>query len=141
MNENRVSTLGQSIQQNVVMAKKINTELCQFGRRLAALRKAAGYTQLQLAEEIGVTRRMVAYYEAESQHPPANLLIDLARALNVSADTLLGIEPIETVPVSSRLERRLRLIETLGPKPRQQITQLIDTFVEAEQLKQKINAS
>jgi transcriptional regulator with XRE-family HTH domain len=121
------------------MSKKINEELSSFGKRLAKLRKAAGYTQQQLADEIGATRRMIAYYEAESQHPPANMLVDLAKALNVSADTLLGIKPVETVPLSSRLERRIRQIEKLGPKSRQQITQLIDTFVEAEQLKQKAN--
>jgi transcriptional regulator with XRE-family HTH domain len=123
------------------MSKKINDALSSFGKRLATLRKAAGYTQLQLADEIGATRRMIAYYESESQHPPANMLVDLAKALNVSADALLGIEPIKNVPVSSRLERRIRQIEKLGPKPRKQITQLIDTFVEAEQLKQKINAT
>ena len=123
------------------MPKKINEDLSRFGKRLAKLRKAAGYTQQQLADEIGATRRMIAYYESESQHPPANMLADLARALNVSADALLGIKPVETTPISSRLERRIRQIEKLGPKPRQQITQLIDTFVEAERLKQKANAS
>ena len=68
-------------------------------------------------------------------------MVDLAKALNVSADALLGIKPVETTPIGSRLERRIRQIEKLGPKPRQQITQLIDTFVEAEQLRQKANAS
>ena len=123
------------------MSKKVNQELSSFGKRLAELRKAAGYTQQQLAEEIGATRRMIAYYESESQHPPANMLVDLAKALNVSADALLGIKPVGPIPISSRLERRIRQIETLSPKPRQQITQLIDTLVEAEQLKQKVNAS
>lgn len=123
------------------MSKKINQELSSFGKRLAELRKAAGYTQQQLAEEIGATRRMIAYYESESRHPPANMLVDLAKALNVSADALLGIKPVGSIPISSRLERRIRQIEKLSPKPRQQITQLIDTLVEAEQLKQKANAS
>ena len=123
------------------MSKKVNEKLSSFGKRLAKLRKAAGYTQQQLADEIGATRRMIAYYESESQHPPANMLVDLAGALNMSADELLGIKPVETLPISSWLERRIRQIEKLGPRPRQQITQLIDAFVEAEQLKQKANAS
>ncbi|MCP4489641.1 MAG: helix-turn-helix transcriptional regulator [Gammaproteobacteria bacterium] len=123
------------------MAKKMNAELSRFGKQLAKFRKAIGYTQQQLADEIGATRRMIAYYESESQHPPANMLVDLARALNISADALLGIKPVEVTPISSRLERRIRQIEMLGAKPRQQITQLIDTFVEAEQRKQKINAT
>ncbi len=123
------------------MSKKINEAFSSFGRQLAKLRKAAGYTQQQLADEIGATRRMIAYYEAESQHPPANMLVDLAKAMNITTDTLLGIAPTKITPVSSRLERRIKQIEKLGSKPRQQITQLIDTFVEAEQLKQKINAT
>jgi len=141
MNENRVYTIEHTTQREMCMSKKINEELSRFGKRLAKLRKATGYTQQQLADEIGATRRMIAYYESESQHPPANMLVDLARALNVSTDALLGIKPVETVPISSRLERRIRQIEKLGPQPRQQITQLIDTFVKAERLKQKANAT
>ena len=64
-----------------------------FGLRLAQLRKDAGYNQQQLADEIGATRRQIAYYEAESEHPPAGLLINLARALAASVDELLGLRP------------------------------------------------
>lgn len=141
MIENRVYTAGHTVPRNLCMSKKINEKLSNFGKRLAKLRKAADYTQQQLADEIGATRRMIAYYESESQHPPANMLVDLAKAMNISADTLLGIEPIEHTPISSRLERRIKQIEKLEPKSRKQITQLIDTFVEAEQLKQKLNAT
>ena len=66
------------------------------GARLAQLRKAAGYTQAELAEAMGgVTRRMIAYYETEAEHPPAAMLAALARALRVSVDELLGIEEIK----------------------------------------------
>ena len=34
--------------------------------RVRALRKAAGYTQQELAQELGVSRRMIAYYEGET---------------------------------------------------------------------------
>ena len=61
-----------------------------FGTRLAQLRKAAGYTQEQLASELGISRRRVAYYEAESDHPPVGFLGDLARVLNTTTDELLG---------------------------------------------------
>jgi len=123
------------------MSKKMNEQLSNFGKRLGVLRKAAGYTQQQLADEIGATRRMIAYYESESQHPPANMLVDLVKALTISADELLGIKPSQATPAGSRLERRIKKIETLGPKPRKQILQLIDTFIEVEQLKQQVNPS
>lgn len=123
------------------MSKHVNEALAHFSQHLAKLRKAAGYTQQELADEIGATRRQIAYYETESAHPPANLLVELAQALNVTADELLGLEPTKATPkASSRLERRLKQIEKLGPKPRKQIIQLIDTFIEAEQLKRNVNA-
>lgn len=107
-----------------------------FGARLAQLRKAAGYTQQQLADEIGASRRQVAYYEGESEHPPASLLIDLARALNVTTDELLGLKAgrqTKPLAVSTRLQRRLKLIERMPSKPKQQLLGLIDTFIAAEQ--------
>ena len=111
-----------------------------FGARLAQFRKAAGFTQTQLAQELGISRRRIAYYEAESDHPPANLLSDLARVLNVSTDELLGSalpKRQAKASLSPRLERRLKQIERLSPKPKQQLLSLIDTFIEAEALKQR----
>lgn len=120
------------------MAKHTNEALASFGQRLATLRKAAGFTQQELADEIGASRRMIAYYEAESDHPPANLLAQIAHALNVSTDELLGLQEISTTPkATNRLERRLKQIDTLNPKAKRQLTQLIDTFIEAEQLRQQ----
>jgi transcriptional regulator with XRE-family HTH domain len=107
-----------------------------FGTRLAQLRKAAGYTQEQLAAELGISRRRIAYYEAESDHPPASLLTELARVLNTSTDVLLGNakeRKIRPAPLSPRLERRLRQIERLGPRPKQQLLSIIDTFIAAAQ--------
>lgn len=119
------------------MTKHLANDAAEFGARLVAIRKAAGYTQQQLANEIGVTRRMVAYYETESEHPPANLLTDLARVLNVSTDDLLGLngsrKRAKAITVSPRLERRMRQIEALSPRPKQQLLGLIDTFIAAEQ--------
>jgi transcriptional regulator with XRE-family HTH domain len=108
-----------------------------FPARLTALRKTAGFTQAQLATELGISRRRIAYYEAESEHPPASLLRELARILNTTIDELLGSEPAKRkqrpASLSPRLERRLKQIEDLSPKPKQQLISIIDTFIAAEQ--------
>lgn len=116
------------------MTKYLQADAAGFGARMAKLRRAAGYTQHQLADEIGATRRQIAYYESESEHPPANLLADLARVLNVSTDDLLGLNGArkrKVLAVSPRLERRMRQIEALDAKPKQQLLGLIDTFIAA----------
>ena len=117
------------------MAKTITDAPGTFGQRLAHLRKAAGYTQQELADEIGATRRMIAYYETESDHPPTNMLVGLATALNVTTDALLGLSPPKKIKQpDTRLKRRLQQIEKLSAPRKQQILQVIDTFIEAEQL-------
>ena len=57
-----------------------------------AIRKARGLTQVQLAELAGTTERAVSYYETEAGFPPAPAVIQLAKALRVSTDELLGVK-------------------------------------------------
>jgi transcriptional regulator with XRE-family HTH domain len=124
------------------MPKRKDEELTDWGTRLAELRKAAGFTQEELAAEIGVSRRMIAYYEAESEYPPTALLPKLARALRISADELLGLASVKKAskPANSRLERRLKQIEKLGAREKRQILQFLDTFLEREKLRQRVGA-
>ena len=124
------------------MPKRKTEVVGNFGDRLATLRKAAGYTQVEFAAELGITQRMVAYYEAPDAHPPANLLPRMAQALGLNVDALLGLQPPRRGKklATNRLERRLLEIEKLDPKAQRQITQLLDTFIEREKLKQRINA-
>jgi transcriptional regulator with XRE-family HTH domain len=122
------------------MSKRKTAETEGFGERLAKLRKAAGYTQVEFAQEVGITQRMVAYYEAPDAQPPAHLMPQMATALGVSADVLLGLaEPRRPKKLATnRLERRLMEIEKLDPKAKRQITQLLDSFIEGQKLKQRV---
>lgn len=127
---------------NPHMPKRANGTASGFGARLVELRKAAGYTQAELANELGVTRRMIAYYEGETEHPPANLLSGLAKALGITIETLLGTEPVKkpartAKPANSRLRRRLAQIENLESTEKRQVLQLIDAFIERGALKRK----
>ncbi len=124
----------------VGMPKKNTSDINGFGQRLAALRKAAGFTQAELSGEIGVSRRMIAYYEGETRHPPTTILPRLALALGVSVDELLngnGRRETPPRPMSSRLQRKLQELEKLGAKEKRQALQLLDMFIEREQLKRQ----
>ena len=118
------------------MPKQNFDELTDFGKRLVKLRKTAGYTQVELAKELSVTQRMISYYEGQSDYPPASLLPKLTKLLNVSADELLGIQPIKkTRKPDTRIQRRMQQIEKMGNTERRQVMQLLDAFIEREQLK------
>lgn len=102
-----------------------------FGRRLARLRKDAGYSQRSFAAEIGISNRMVAYYEAQTDHPPAHLLPTIADALGLTVDQLLGRVPLKKkkAPTNERLLRQLRQVEKLPPRARQSILEHIEALV------------
>ncbi|HXI54417.1 MAG TPA: helix-turn-helix transcriptional regulator, partial [Polyangia bacterium] len=70
-----------------------------FGKRLAQLRKARGLTQTELGDKVGISFRMVAYYEGQTNYLPTHILPQLARALGVSVDELTDSSTVSVVPV------------------------------------------
>lgn len=61
-----------------------------LGERIAAARQQAGLTQEQLAKKLGVTQRVVTYWERKPVALKPEQLSALAAALGVTADFLLG---------------------------------------------------
>ncbi len=105
-----------------------------FGKRLAMLRKQRGMTQQQLAGEIDVSRRVIAYYEVESDNPPGNIIMLLSKALNITSDELLRLTPTETGGKPSlKLTRRMKEIENLPPSQQKVLLKTIDTFLKGAQ--------
>ena len=71
-----------------------------FGMRLKELRTQAGLTQKQLAEQIGVTKSVVSFYELRERTPSPEILIKLATVFHVSSDYLLGIEKGKSMDIT-----------------------------------------
>ena len=66
----------------------------ELHERIAFVRKAAGLTQEQLGEKLGVTRQAVSKWESNQATPDAVTVARLCAELHVSADfVLLGKEP------------------------------------------------
>ncbi len=103
-----------------------------FGTRLATIRQAKGLTQTELGSAVGVSQRVIAYYETESTQPPGALLVNLARALGVSSDELLGIKPVRDTlsPKTARLLKRLRRVEELPPADQRAVLKLVDAMLD-----------
>ncbi len=110
-----------------------------FGRRLARIRKSQGITQAQLGEKVGVSNRVIAYYETESDQPPGALLIDLCKALRVSSGELLGIAPPKELknPKMARLMNRLKRVADLPQADQRSVLQHIDALLDARKRKTK----
>jgi len=103
-----------------------------FGDRLAEMRQSRAMTQADLAQAVGVSRRVIAYYEHQDAQPPGAMLVDLAKALRVSADQLLGLKPPKdkTSPKTARLLKRLQKVERLPPTDQRVVLKLVDGLLE-----------
>jgi transcriptional regulator with XRE-family HTH domain len=109
-------------------AKKERTS---FGERLHALRVAAGFSQQQLAEKLGLSQRAYAYWE---RHPVAlrpDQLQQLATVLNVSISDLLD-ESAEKKRGNGPTGKMKQLFEAASQLPRsqqQKVVALLEAFI------------
>ena len=104
----------------------------EVGERLGISPRTAKAHSDALRQKLGVSRRVVAYYEQADAQPPGPLLLDLAQALQVSTDELLGRRPLKTPPSSPktvRLLKRLQQVETLPRTDQQAVLKFVDALV------------
>ncbi|MBW7573901.1 helix-turn-helix domain-containing protein [Caproiciproducens faecalis] len=61
-----------------------------FPERLKSLRTERHLTQQQVADEVGINRSLLTYYEVKGREPGAHVLCCLADYFHVTTDYLLG---------------------------------------------------
>ena len=60
-----------------------------LGARIAVLRRAKGWNQAELAQQLGVSSSAVGMYEQGRRQPAADVLVRLAEIFGVTTDFLL----------------------------------------------------
>lgn len=63
-----------------------------FNENLKEARIKSGLSQKEVSENIGVAKSTYSLYESGKREPNVDTIKKIASALNVSADTLLGID-------------------------------------------------
>lgn len=102
------------------------------GSRIAAVRKARGLTQAQLAERIGIIQSLISDYESGRRRLYAEMLIRIAQVLRVSVDELLGLKAARVngeSPVSLKVSRRMQQIDALPRTQQKTLLATIDNFL------------
>lgn len=103
-----------------------------FGPRLVRIRQSRGLTQEELGALVGLSNRMIVYYEREDAQPPGTMLAPLAKALKVTTDELLGLAPVtDTLQRrTARLMKRLQQIEELPAAEQRAVLKMVDALLE-----------
>jgi transcriptional regulator with XRE-family HTH domain len=114
-----------------------------LGQRIARLRKAKGYTQTDLAQElaqgesaqkeISNIRVLISDYERNKIRPHYEMIVRLALVLGVTADELLGIKQPKKKndEPSLKIQKRMKNVEKLPPAQQKVLLKTIDTFLKA----------
>jgi transcriptional regulator with XRE-family HTH domain len=98
-----------------------------IGPRLKHMREARNLTQEQVGEYVGVSSQQVYRWETEKNDPTGDMIVQLARLLEVTTDYLLGLVDDPTAHITetnlSPMERRLIAALRNG-----QLTEALHTF-------------
>jgi DNA-binding XRE family transcriptional regulator len=70
------------------MSKTTRETLRSLGKKVQKLRKQKGFTQEDLAHELGISRVYMGYIEQGRESPSLKLLMKIARKFGVSVEDL-----------------------------------------------------
>ena len=93
-----------------------------------------------MGARIGASQRAMHHYENKAEYPPAQKIIELAQALEMSVDELLGVNHkgnYDYQNIKPQLAKRLRLASNLPPHELKALFTFIDALIIKQQIKEK----
>jgi transcriptional regulator with XRE-family HTH domain len=101
-----------------------------FGERLVQARQQAGLSQVELAERIGVDRRVIAHWERRSVTLKPEQIVSLAQILGISADELLGATKPRNSGPTGKVRQVFENVSRLPRKQQLKVVEFVEAFVE-----------
>lgn len=71
-----------------------------LGIRIRELRTSFGWSQVELAEKLNVSKQTVSNWENDNIQPSIEMLMRLARIFRISTDYLLGLDEIPRLSIN-----------------------------------------
>lgn len=84
-----------------------------FGDIIKKLRAAHNYSQVQLANKLGVSKQTISNWENNNILPSIDMLIRISRFFSVSTDYLLEIDSRQYIEVTGLTETELAHIQQI----------------------------
>lgn len=103
-----------------------------FADNLKKIISQRGTTQRRIAEELGVTETTISRYVTtgpKGRTPNVESLVALAQVLNVSLDTLVGVEPPATARQAPDVKILVSAYEKAALEQREAIWSMMNAFM------------
>ena len=85
-----------------------------FGEKLRKLRLQFGWSQVQVAEKLNVSKQTVSNWENNNVLPSIDLLLRIASLFSCSTDYLLDIEHRRYIEITGLTEEQLTLLQQIA---------------------------
>lgn len=108
------------------MARTLERHRPKQGARLAALRRAAGLTQTELAQLVGESQQNIAFWEQSEKPPRSDVLPKMAKVLGVRIEQMLEGALPETRRAGP-VGKVQKIFEEVSTLPRRQQDRIIET--------------
>jgi transcriptional regulator with XRE-family HTH domain len=114
-----------------------------FSENLIRLRKLKGFSQEELAQKTGLSKRIIAYYEKETNNDFLDKLTKISNALEVPISLLIGKEKTDLnkykniYDIDVRLLKKLKMITSLPIDDQKAVNSYLDMVIERNTLKNK----
>jgi len=102
----------------------------EIGKAIAQARKAAGITQAELAEQLGIPQQHVSKWETVSVGIRTENLVKICSVLSISSDEILGIKVMNAIPEKGKVRRVFEAVAQLPQKQQDKILDVVQAFVE-----------
>lgn len=123
------------------MAKRLKKARPKQGMHLAELRKAAGFSQYDLARVVGVPQPNIAYWEYSEKPPRSDVLPKMAEALGVRVEELLnGGAQLAAARTrkggpTGKVRKVFEQVSKLPRRQQEKVVEFVSAFVEHYQQK------
>ena len=110
-----------------------------LGQRIAVQRKTQDITQVELAEQLGISQQAMNSFEKGRRRVPVSLLPVIAQALQTTLDAIVtqGTAPAPAAPKKrgpqKKIQQQLQLIEALPLAEQRAISRVLDSVLAAHQ--------
>ena len=101
--------------------------MLNIGSRITLLRKDKGWSQGDLAKELGASREIIGKYERNENLPSIEMALKMSNAFGVTVDYLLG--EVEFASFDKDLMDRIKDFENLDKNTKAKIFDVMDTYI------------
>lgn len=84
-----------------------------LSKKITELRLSFGWTQVQLAQKLGITKQTVSNWENDNIQPSIEMLVKISRIFNVSTDFILGEDNHTYIEVTNLTKTQIHHVQQI----------------------------